>query len=85
MPLTQVQPGLLQATGTPSSTTYLRGDGVWATVSAGAAGGIFYENDKVVTASYTITANKNAMTAGAITINDGVTVTVPDGSTWTIV
>jgi hypothetical protein len=30
MPLTQVQTGLLQATGTPSASTFLRGDGVWA-------------------------------------------------------
>lgn len=56
---------------------------------AGAAGGgtdrIFYENDIVMTASYTITNGKNAMTAGPLTISDGVSATVPDGSTWTIV
>ena len=51
----------------------------------GAREGIFYENEQVVSASYTITAGKNAMTAGDITIADGVTVTVPDGSRWTIV
>ena len=46
---------------------------------------IFFENDKTVTTDYTITTNKNAMTAGDITINNGATVTVPAGSTWTIV
>ena len=62
----------------------------WAASAAGGATGggndqIFYENGQTVTTDYTITSNKNAMTAGAITINSGVTVTVPSGSTWTIV
>jgi len=47
--------------------------------------GVFWENNKTVTANYTITTNKNAMTAGPITIADNVIVTVPDGSEWTIV
>jgi len=55
------------------------------TASAGAAGGMFYENDITLNSSYTITASKNAMTAGGITLANGVTVTVPSGSTWTIV
>ena len=46
---------------------------------------IFFENDQVVTSNYTITSGKNAMSAGDITINDGVDVTLPSGSTWTIV
>jgi len=55
----------------------------------GATGGdadqVFFENDQAVTADYTITTGKNAMTAGPITIESGVTVVVPSGSTWTIV
>ena len=46
---------------------------------------IFYENDQTVTQNYTITSGKNAMSAGPLTINSGITVTVPTGSTWTIV
>jgi hypothetical protein len=42
------------------------------------------ENDITITANYTITSGKNAMSAGPITIATGVTVTVPTGSTWTI-
>lgn len=54
--------------------------------AAGTAGNaVFYENDQQVTNSYTITTNKNALSAGPITINAGVTVTVPTGSVWTIV
>lgn len=45
----------------------------------------FFETDKTLTANYTITTNKNAITAGPINIADGVTITVPDGSTWTVV
>ena len=58
-------------------------------ISAGATGGgsdqIFYENGQNVTTNYTITNGKNAMSAGPITINSGVTVTVGAGETYTVV
>ena len=61
----------------------------WGAVGGGATGGannpVFYENDQTVTVNYSITSGKNAMTAGPITIADGVAVTIPDGATWTIV
>ena len=57
----------------------------WSTPSASAASGMFWENDLTLTTDYTITTNKNAGTFGPVTINSGVTVTVPSGSTWTIV
>jgi hypothetical protein len=43
-----------------------------------------YENTSSITASYTITANSNAMSVGSITIATGQTVTVPTGSRWVI-
>ena len=46
---------------------------------------VFFENDQTVSTSYTITSGKNAMSAGPITIASGVVVTVPSGSTYTIV
>lgn len=56
---------------------------------SGAVGGgtnaVFYENDQAVTNTYTITSGKNAMTAGPVTVNAGVTVTVPSGSVWTVI
>ena len=54
---------------------------------ASGAGGdqIFFENDLTVTASYTIPTSKNAGTFGPVTIDSGVTVTVPSGSVWTVV
>jgi hypothetical protein len=64
-----------------------------ATGPSGSGGGatgagtdaVFFLNDQSVTASYSIPSTKNAMTAGPITIDAGVIVTVPSGSTWTVV
>jgi hypothetical protein len=44
-----------------------------------------YENAAVISANYTIGTGNNAMSAGPITVDSGVTVTVPSGSVWTIV
>ena len=61
----------------------------WGAIGGGATGGssddIFYENGQTVTSNYSLTAGKNAMSAGPITINSGVTVTVPSGASWTVV
>ena len=43
-----------------------------------------YEHAHTIAANYSITSGNNAMTAGPITINTGVSVTVPTGSTWII-
>ena len=65
-----------------------------AAISGGGGGGgavgggsdaIFYENGQNVTTNYTITDGKNAMSAGPITVDNGVTVTVGAGETWTVV
>jgi CO dehydrogenase/acetyl-CoA synthase gamma subunit (corrinoid Fe-S protein) len=60
-----------------------------AVAGGGATGGgtdeVFYENGTNVTTDYTITNGKNAMSAGPITIDNGVTVTVGTGETWTVV
>lgn len=61
----------------------------WVAAAAGATGGgtdqVFYENSQTVTTNYTITAGKNAVAAGPITINSGVVVTIPSGSNWVVV
>ena len=57
----------------------------------GATGGdngdnaVFWENQLAVTHDYTITAARGAGSFGEITINSGKTVTIPSGSSWTIV
>ena len=44
-----------------------------------------YENSQTILNDYTVGTGKNAMSAGPITIASGATVTVPSGSTYTIV
>ena len=84
----------LLAIGT--SGQVLKSDGTdisWGDATAGATGGgsdkVFWENSQTVTQNYTIGdsfgAAANAMSAGPITINNGVTVTINSGETWTIV
>ena len=79
-----------------SSGQVLKSDGTdisWGDAAAGATGAgsdkIFWENGPTVTQSYTIAGNAstamNAMSAGPITINNSVTVTIGANQTWTIV
>jgi len=76
---------------TPSGNATVMGSyvyGSWAQIGGGATGAggdqIFVENGVTVTANYTLSTNKNAMSVGPITINSGVTVTVPSGQRWVI-
>ena len=43
-----------------------------------------YEMANVISANYVIGNNNNAMSAGPITINSNISVTIPSGSTWVI-
>ncbi|NBW14714.1 MAG: hypothetical protein EBR82_42620 [Caulobacteraceae bacterium] len=80
------------ATAIPTIIVNSKGQVTSASTSAaiaGAVGGgtdkLFWENDQTMTTNYTLTSNKNAMTAGPITINSGITLTVPSGATYTVV
>ena len=74
---------------TSNSGKYLTTNGSaasWATLDTDAnttTKGL-YEHAHTIAANYSITSGNNAMTAGPITINSGVSVTVPTGSTWVI-
>ena len=56
----------------------------WGSIRGGAEDGVFYENEQAVSSNYTIVSTKNAMRAGPITINDGVTVTIETGGRWVV-
>jgi hypothetical protein len=60
----------------------------WSSLGGGATGGgsdtVFIQNSKVITTSYSIPSTQNAMSTGPLTINSGVTVTVPSGSKWVV-
>ena len=56
----------------------------WAAAAAAGATGaggdeVFVENERVVTTSYTLSTGKSAMCVGPLTLNTGVTVTIPSG------
>ena len=80
--------GAQRANSTTGAMEWWNGT-AWARMGGGAQGGTgnaaFYENDTAITVDYAITTGKNAMSAGPITIADGVSVTIPDGSVWSIV
>ena len=58
---------------------------IWAAVASGntTTNGL-YEMANTIASNYTIGNNNNAISAGPITINNGIAVTVPSGSTWVI-
>ena len=56
-----------------------------APVGGASTNTVFFENDKAVAVNYQVTSTKNAMSAGPLTINAGIAVTVPSGCSWTIV
>jgi hypothetical protein len=80
--------------------TYIRDGGIWKEVSGGGSGistdgtftgpvtltvEPFFRNVPTINADYTITTTYNEMSIGPITINNGVTVTVNSGATWTVI
>lgn len=52
----------------------------------GAMGGVFYENSNTITESFTSTPGKQVYSAGTLTLSDPlVTITIANGSIWTVV
>ena len=62
--------------------------GAWGQLGGGATGGggdeVFVENARVVTTNYTLSTGKSAESVGPITIDSGVTVTIPSDERWVI-
>lgn len=73
MPITTVQSAMVGVISTASDNIAFTSDTP------------IYENTQIIRSNYTITTGSNAMSAGPITIADGVIVTIPDGSDWSIV
>ena len=61
----------------------------WGSIGGGATGGgndtVFFLNANTVTANYTISTGYNALSAGPITINSGITVNIANGANWVVV
>lgn len=88
---TAERPGIPSSGMVRYNSTLARFEGyssTWGSLGGGATGGgadeVFIENKQTVTVNYTIPTGKSAMSTGPITINTGITVTVPAGSRWVI-
>ena len=81
--------GVTMINGEKSVLFWSGTDYVKATTSGGATGGgsdqIFIQNGQTVTVDYTISTGYNAGSFGPISINSGITVTVPTGSNWYVI
>jgi hypothetical protein len=51
----------------------------------GIISGAIFEHTHTIASNYTITSGNNAISAGPLTVNSGVSVTVPSGSSWKVV
>jgi hypothetical protein len=89
--------GLIASTGA-ASVGYSPASGISSTTVQGAitevanslsntlAGNkVFFQNSSVVSSNYTIPAATNAGTFGDVAIANGITVTITNGSSWTLV
>jgi len=75
-------------TQTSHSGKYLTTNGSsasWGTIAPNSTTHGLYEHTNTISTNYSITSGNNAMTSGPITVSTGSSVTVPTGSTWTIV
>lgn len=63
-------------------------NGAWQQVGSGATGGggdqVFVENEVTVTTDYTLSTGKNAESVGPISIDSGISVTIPSGQRWIV-
>jgi hypothetical protein len=64
--------------------TFNPSTGNFISTAVGSSNGIMI-NATTVSADYSIPNNYNGLSGGPVTVNSGITVTVPSGSTWTIV
>jgi len=79
--------GTLDVTGAVRASSFALPGGapVPGTGTGGGSDIIFYESANTAFTDYTISTDKNAMAAGPLTIDTGVTITVPSGSRLVVV
>lgn len=69
---------------TTANLTFTPSSGVLRSTGFAAKGGLL-EHANVISVDYAITDGYNAISAGPITIANNITVSIPSGSTWTII
>lgn len=73
-----------QGTTTPNQASNFTFDGTTQNAPIQRASNGIVVNSRTVSANYTIAATDSAMSAGPITVNSGVTVTISSGSRWVV-
>jgi len=82
----KLAPGAAVPDQTGHAGQFLTTDGTtadWA--NTGAINDVFWENAQTLALSYSIPANKSAVTAGPVTLGSNVTVTLGTNSRWVVV
>ena len=82
----KLAPGAAVPDQTGHAGQFLTTDGTtadWA--DTGAINSVFWQNDQTLATSYSIPANKSAVTAGPVTLGSNVTVTLGTNSRWVVV
>jgi hypothetical protein len=60
------------------------GSALTGLASGAVANDTMYENATTLSSNYTLTTGRNAISVGPITVNSGVTLTVPSGQRWVV-
>ena len=68
------------SSGQKSTVLRASGDKLWID-----SYGVFRRNRQTVAEDIIVSSSDNCMTAGPITINNGVTITVSNGGSWSVV
>lgn len=77
---------LPSADGTNGQALITDGSGnlSWGAGGGGGASSTIAEADQVISANYTMGSGKNGVSVGPVTINTGISVTIPTGQAWLI-
>ena len=71
--------------GTSGQALVTNGSGTISFSNVGAQSDIFYTNAQTLSVSYSLGANRSAMSAGPVTLGSGVTVTLGSNARWVVV
>lgn len=77
-------PALVWCDYPASKAVYQDSVGVAYAPEMASSNGLLF-NSTTVSSNVTVPTNYNAISAGPVTVNSGITVTVPSGSVWTVV
>jgi len=75
----------LEVNGTVTATAFAGSGANLTGISVTTGGGAIYENSATISASRTIPSGSNGMSAGPVSVSNGITLTISSGSVYTVV